>query len=214
MLQPSILCFWLSVSEDSRGLQIEFRRVPENGGMSVVNDVEVNADSTDKFQVVCRINNLQEFFKFNTIKLFKSQTSQVLAQMQNIDTNAQDTFQKPVLGPGVTGWTPVGEYDKNNVNARDSYVGVERSLSGLSCSDAVTYRCEASYSGPSPDFSTYNVGINKTLSVQGKNYCIIISNHNLPSVNLGHYTPSDSYVSFASCCAVCALTMSIPTTSF
>jgi len=138
---------------ESRGLQVEFRRVLEDGSMSVVNDVPVNAESTDTFQVVCRINNIGDLGKFSIISVFRLQgnTYMKLAQMQNILDIATDTYRKPVLGSGVAGWTAVGEYAI--ANHRDSYVGVARPMSAMSCNDAVTYRCEVAYTAPSPDFT-------------------------------------------------------------
>ena len=134
--------------------------------MSVINDVPVNAESTDTFQVVCRINNIGDLWKFSNFKVQRLYETyyQQLAQIQNIDETATDTYRKPVLSPGVSGWTAVGEY---TTNPRDSYVGVARQLSFMSCNDAVTYRCEVAYTAPSPAFQPQTGVINKALSVQG-----------------------------------------------
>ena len=140
----------------------------ENGEMSVVTEVEVNADSTDTFQVVCRVNNIGDLGRFTIIKVLREQGNELkpLAQMQNIDDTATDTYRKPVLSPGVTGWTPVGEY---TANVRDSSVGVARQMSVMSCTDAVTYQCEVAYTTPGPAFLPQNGVKNKTLSVKGNN---------------------------------------------
>jgi len=138
--------------------------------MQPVNEVAVNAESTDAFQVVCRINNIGDLGKFTTIKVVRVQghSYQTLVQMQNIDVAATDKYRKPVLGSGVLGWTAVGEY--STANPRDSYVGVARQMSVMSCNDAVTYRCEVAYTTPSPDFLPQNGVINKTLFVQGNSF--------------------------------------------
>jgi len=158
---------------ESRGLQIEFRRVLEDGSMSVVNDVAVNAESTDVFQVVCTINNIGDLGKFSIISVVRLQgnTYMELAQMQNVDPST-DTFRKPLLSTGVSGWTAVGEY---TYNPRDSFVGVARQMSAMSCNDAVTYRCEVAYTTPAtpaPGFQSQNGVINKTLTVQGSLYLV------------------------------------------
>jgi len=163
-------CYFLYPGQDeSRGLQIEFRRVLEDGSSAVVNEVAVNAESTDVFQVVCRINNIGDLGKFSIISVFRLQgnTYMKLAQMQNVDETSTDTYRKPVLSPGVSGWTAVGEYTNN---PRDSYVGVARQMSAISCNDAVTYRCEVTYT--TPDFATLTGVINRTLSVQGNLYLV------------------------------------------
>ena len=154
---------------ESRGLQVEFRRVLEDGSMSVVNEVAVNAESTDTFQVVCRINHIGDLWKFSLISVVRLQgnTYMELAQMQNVDDTATDTYRKPVLGSGVLGWTAVGEY---TTNVRNSYVGVARQMSTISCNDAVTYRCDVTYTTPAtpaPGFQSQNGANNKTLPVQG-----------------------------------------------
>ena len=162
------IIFLIVFPDASHGLQVEFRRVTENGGSAVVNDVDVNADSTDTFQVVCRINNIGDLFKFTTIRVFRVQSNAntTLAQMQNIDETATDTYRKPVLGNGVSGWTAVGEY---TTNVRDSYVGVAKQMSAMSCNDAVIYRCEVPYTTPGPAFASQTGVKDKTLSVQGNN---------------------------------------------
>jgi len=138
--------------------------------MSVVNDVAVNAESTDNFQVVCRINNIWDLGKFTTITVLRHTGTgyQILAQMQNVDETATDTYRNPVLGSGVSGLTAVGEYAI--ANPRYSYVGVARQMSAMSCNDALTYRCEVVYTTPGPAFTVQTGVKNKTLFVQGSIY--------------------------------------------
>ena len=140
--------------------------------MSVVNDVEGNAESEETFQVVCRINNIEDFGWLTMITVLRHSGTvhQTLARMQNVDDTATDSYRKPVLSNGVSGWTAVGEYATDN--PRDSYVGVARQMSAISCNDAVTYRCEVAYATPSPSFLSQNGVINKTLSVQGSLYLV------------------------------------------
>lgn len=156
----------MSIPDESRGLQIEFRRVIEDGSSSPVNDVAVNADSTEFFQVVCRINNIGDFGKLTTISVSRWQGSsfQTLALMQNVDDTETDSYRKPFLSQGGSGWTAVGEYASNS---RDSYVGVARQLSSVSCNEAISYRCDVAYTAPAPGFQAQNGAINKTLSVRG-----------------------------------------------
>jgi len=144
--------------------------------MSVVNDIEVNADNKETFQVICRINNIGDLGKFTTISGFRLQGNsyQTLVQMQNVDNTSQHTYRKPVLGTSVSGWRAVGEYDTGNANARDSYVGVARQVSDMSCNDVVAYRCEVAYTTPSPNFDSHTGIIAKVLNVSGNVYLVIV----------------------------------------
>jgi len=166
------LAFFIVGQDENRGLQIEFQKINRDGRIQVINDIEVNAESGDTFRVVCKLNTTEDLLKFNTIKVLlrklENDTLQTLAQMQNVDNTAPDTYRIPVLGEGVSGWQAVGEYDTNTTNGRNSYVGVDRPVSVISCNDSATYACEIVYIDPG--FNVKNKIIHKQLSIQGNTF--------------------------------------------
>ncbi|WAR05874.1 hypothetical protein MAR_021243, partial [Mya arenaria] len=171
------------------GLQIEFQRILEAGGSQTIEHIKVDSSSTDKFQVMCRVNNVNQLFKITTLKVqyktsANAQDYTDLAILQNIDTNNADTYRKPLLASGAgSSWTVEGSFDSTSSNGRDSTLGVSRPVSSMTCSNAVEYRCDLSYTMLGPAYNTANGMKSKELDVQVLPTTITRNVYNMSSLN-------------------------------
>ncbi|XP_052806491.1 uncharacterized protein LOC128235729 [Mya arenaria] len=150
----------LDLSWFDNGLQIDFQRILEAGGSQSIDHIQVDSSSTDTFQVMCRVNSVNQLFRINTLRTqYKTSANTPdftdLTILQNVDNANADTYQKPVLASGAgSGWTVEGSFDTTNSNGRDSTLGVSRPVSSIACSNAVEYRCHLTYTKPGPDYNT------------------------------------------------------------
>ncbi|WAR05933.1 hypothetical protein MAR_021331, partial [Mya arenaria] len=164
-----VLCCVMLIFGQGNGLQFEFQRILEVGGSQTIEKIQVDSSSTDRFQVMCRVNNVEEFFKIISLRLQYTSNGHdytELARLQNTDAANEDTFQKPVLAYGAgSSWTVEGSFG-TNINGRDGTLGVSRPVSSITCSDTVGYRCQLSYLKPGPDYFTDTGIISKELIVQ------------------------------------------------
>ncbi|WAR05750.1 hypothetical protein MAR_021119 [Mya arenaria] len=155
-----VLCCGMLIYGQDNGLQIDFQRILEAGGSQSIDHIQVDSSSTDTFQVMCRVNSVNQLFRINTLRTqYKTSANTPdftdLTILQNVDNANADTYQKPVLASGAgSGWTVEGSFDTTNSNGRDSTLGVSRPVSSIACSNAVEYRCHLTYTKPGPDYNT------------------------------------------------------------
>ncbi|WAR05901.1 hypothetical protein MAR_021270, partial [Mya arenaria] len=153
------------------GLQIDFHRILQPGLSQTISQIQVDSSSTDTFQVMCRVNNVNDLFKISTLSVqFKANANaQVytdLARLQNIDATDTVTYQKPVLASGAGSiWTVGGSFGSNSYG-KDSTLGVSRAVSSITCSNTVEYRCHLLYSMPAPGYNYASGIISKELDVK------------------------------------------------
>ncbi|XP_052803653.1 uncharacterized protein LOC128233838 isoform X2 [Mya arenaria] len=163
-----IICVVLIFCQDS-GLQIEFQRVLDAGTQSIT-QIHVDSSRTDTFQVMCKVNNVNQLDTIiDLIVQYKPSANSDytdLAVMQNFKGTDTDTYQKPVLASGSLGWEAVGSFDTINSNGRDTTLGVSRPVSTVTCSNAVEYRCQLTYTKPGPSYRPGTGEISKELDVQ------------------------------------------------
>ncbi|XP_052806759.1 uncharacterized protein LOC128236012 isoform X3 [Mya arenaria] len=166
---------WIAISyanSQDNGPQIDFQRILEAGGSQAIDKIQVDSSSTDTFQVMCRVNNVNQLFKITTLKVqyktsANAQDFTDLALLQNVDGINVDTYRTPVLASGAgSGWTVEGSFDTTSSNGRDSTLGVSRPVSSITCSNAVEYRCNLSYTMPGPDYNSATGMKSKELDVQ------------------------------------------------
>ncbi|XP_052806063.1 uncharacterized protein LOC128235290 [Mya arenaria] len=158
--------------QDDNGLQIEFQSKIGDGESANIKQIQVDSSSTDRFQVVCMVNKVNELFKIGSLRIqyqasANAQDFTDLAVLQNVDDKNADTYQKPVLASGAgSGWIVEGSFDSTSSNGRDSTLGVSRLVSSITCSNAVEYRCHLVYIKPAPGFNSGTGIISKELDVQ------------------------------------------------
>ncbi|WAR06021.1 hypothetical protein MAR_021390, partial [Mya arenaria] len=164
-----VLCRGMLILGQDNGLHIDFQRIVEDGGSANIEQIQVDSSSTDTFQIMCRVNNVKELFKINTLRLQFTSNGQdytELARLQNTDAANVDTYQKPVLASGAgSSWTVEGSFG-TNINGREGTLGVSRPVSSITCSNAVEYRCQLTYTKPGPGYLSDTGIISKMLDVQ------------------------------------------------
>ncbi|XP_052807065.1 uncharacterized protein LOC128236224 isoform X2 [Mya arenaria] len=193
-----VLCRGMLIFGQDNGLHIDFQRIVEDGGSANIEQIQVDSSSTDTFQIMCRVNNVNELFKINTLRLQFTSNGQdytELARLQNTDAANVDT-QKPVLASGAgSSWTVEGSFG-TNINGREGTLGVSRPVSSITCSNAVEYRCQLTYTKPGPGYISDTGIISKVLDVQVLPTTITRNVYNMSSLSSLPVTVSDTIEPF------------------
>ncbi|XP_052806786.1 uncharacterized protein LOC128236029 isoform X2 [Mya arenaria] len=132
----------MAVYSQDNEVQIEFVRISDNrlNRPQIVTELIVDHLSTDIFQVICKLNNVNNLKTLKWIIL--SQTDGHLGlRIQNFDSSHTKSYKKPDLYSNVLGWTAIGRFDKLTSNSRHTTLGASRPVSSFNCTDARKYQC-------------------------------------------------------------------------
>ncbi|KAH3815685.1 hypothetical protein DPMN_144216 [Dreissena polymorpha] len=107
-----------------------------------VTEAMVDSSSTEKLNIVCRINNIQNIDGFNDINIYRVNKKGIVEHLATMQPRYSDSpgYQRPALVQSSSTMQVVGVYSDKNPT-----LGISVPVASLTCNDGLMYNCSLVY---------------------------------------------------------------------